>query len=143
MALPNFHSFIGRIAMLKKKSLKLELLLSLAAIAVFITASFAARSGKQDFVLHNETGVEIHSVYVSPHESDDWGSDILGQETLPTGESVKVTFDDRENKARWDLKVTDKNNNSLEWENLNLIQIADVTLHWNAKDKKGWAEIKK
>jgi hypothetical protein len=126
-----------------KRILRTELFLSLAAIAVLITAAFAARSGKQDFVLHNETGVEIHSVYVSPHDSADWGQDILGQETLPNGESVKVTFDDRENKAHWDLKVTDKNNNSLEWEDLNLIQISEVTLHWDAKTKKATADIKK
>jgi len=126
-----------------KINLRTELFLSLAAIAVLVTAAFAARSGKQDFVLHNETGVEINSLYVSPHDSDNWGSDILGQDTLANGDSVKVTFDDRENKAHWDLKVTDKNNNSLEWEDLNLNQISEVTLHWDAKQKKGSAEIKK
>jgi hypothetical protein len=128
---------------MKKITSRAKLFPSLAAIALLVTAAFAARSGKQGFVLHNETGVEIHSVYVSPHESDNWGSDILGQETLPSGDSVKVTFDDRENKAHWDLKVTDKNNNSLEWSDLNLIEISDVTLHWDAKTKKGSAEIKK
>jgi hypothetical protein len=126
-----------------KFTLRTELFLSLAAIAVLVTAAFAARSGKQAFVLHNETGVEINSLYVSPHDADNWGEDILGQDTLPSGDSVKVTFDDRGNKAHWDLKVTDKNNNSLEWSDLNLNQISDVTLHWDAKTKKGSAEIKK
>jgi hypothetical protein len=126
-----------------RRTLKTKLFLSLAAIAVLITAAFAAQSGKQDFILHNQTGVEINSVYVSPHDSNDWGQDILGRDTLPDGQSVKVTFDDRENKAHWDLKVTDKNNNSLEWEDLNLIQISEVTLHWDAKAKKGRADIKK
>ena len=38
------------------------------------------------------------------------------------------------------LKVTDKEGNSLEWYDLNLIEISEVTLHW--KDGKGWADIK-
>ena len=116
-----------------------------AIVALCLVASLIAASaehGKQDFTLHNETGVEIHSLYVSPHDSDDWQDDILGQETLPNGESVKVTFDNREKQAKWDLKVTDKNGNALEWENLDLTKITNVTIHWDAKQKKGWADVK-
>jgi len=127
---------------MKKLILKSELALILAVVALCVTASALAHQGKQDFTLHNETGVEIHSLYVSPHDSDDWQNDVLGQDTLAAGESVKVTFEDREKKVRWDMKVTDKNGNSLEWEDLNLMEISDVTLHWDAKKNKGWAEVK-
>ena len=127
---------------MKKILFRSKALLSLAVIALFVTASAFARDGKQDFILHNQTGVEINSLYVSPHDSDDWGEDILSQETLVSGESVKVTFDDREKKVRWDLKVTDKNGNSLEWEDLNLVEISELTLHWDAKKSKGWADVK-
>lgn len=127
---------------MKKFLFRSKALVSLAVIALFVTASAFARAGKQDFILHNQTGVEISSLYVSPHDSDDWGEDILGQDTLVSGESVKVTFDDREKKVRWDLKVTDKNGNSLEWEDLNLVEISELTLHWDAKKSKGWADIK-
>ena len=119
-----------------------KLVLSLALIALFVTASSFARVGKQDFILHNQTGVEINSLYVSPHDSDDWEEDILGQETLPSGKSVKITFDDREKKAHWDVKVTDKDGNSLEWDDLNLVEINELTLHWDASKGKGWADIK-
>jgi hypothetical protein len=128
---------------MKYFSLKVKLALSLAVIALFVTASALARTGKQDFVLHNQTGVEIHSLYVSPHSSDDWEEDVLGQDTLPSGESVKITFDDRDKHVHWDLKVTDKDGNSLEWEDLNLVEISEVTLHWDAKKGKGWADIVK
>ncbi len=127
---------------MKYFGLKVKLALSLAVIALFITASALARTGKQDFILHNQTGVEIHSLYVSPHSSDDWEDDVLGQDTLASGESVKITFDDREKHAHWDMKVTDKDGNSLEWEDLNLVEISEVTLHWDAKKNKGWADIK-
>ena len=127
---------------MKHFSMKVKLALGLAVIALFVTASALARTGKQDFVLHNQTGVEIHSLYVSPHSADDWEADVLGVDTLPSGESVKVEFDDRDKHVHWDLKVTDKDGNSLEWYDLNLVEISEVTLHWDANKGKGWADIK-
>ena len=127
---------------MKPFSMKVKLALGLAVIALFVTASALARTGKQDFMLHNQTGVEVHSLYVSPHSTDDWEEDVLGVDTLPSGESVKITFDDRDKHVHWDLKVTDKDGNSLEWYDLNLVEIEEVTLHWDAAKGKGWADIK-
>jgi hypothetical protein len=120
----------------------MKIALPLAVVASLVSASAFARAGKQDFVLHNQTGVEIHSVYVSPHSADDWQEDVLGRETLPNGESVKITFDDRDKHAKWDLKVTDKDGNALEWYDLNLVEIEELTIHWDGSKKKGWADIK-
>ena len=120
--------------------LKARVALTLGVIALFVTATAFARAGKQDFMLHNATGVEIHELYVSPHSSDDWEEDILGKDTLADGESVKITFDDREKHVHWDLKVVDGKGNSIEWTDLNLIEISEVTLHY--KDGKAWADVK-
>src|SRR5213594_2651059 len=122
--------------------LKARVALTLGVIALFVTATAFARAGKQDFMLHNATGVEIHELYVSPHSADDWEEDILGKDTLAAGDSLKITFEDRDKHVHWDLKVTDKEGNSLEWYDLNLIEIDEVTLHWDAKAGKGWADIK-
>jgi hypothetical protein len=107
---------------------------------MFVTATAFARAGKQDFVLHNATGVEIHGVYVSPVTTDEWEEDVLGKDTLPDGESVKITFDDRDKHAHWDLKVVDGKGNSIEWHDLNLVEISEVTLHY--KEGKAWADVK-
>ena len=96
----------------------------------------------QDFTLVNKTGVEIDKVFISPHDSDDWEEDILGKDTLAANDSLKITFEDRDKHVHWDLKVTDKEGNSLEWYDLNLVEIEEVTLHWDAKAGKGTAEIK-
>lgn len=127
---------------MKHFSRRIKIALALATVTLFVTASAFARTGKQDFILHNETGVEINSLYVSPHSTDDWEEDILGKDTLATGESLKITFDDRDKHSHWDLKVTDKDGNALEWYDLNLAEIEEVTLHWDAKAGKGWADIK-
>ncbi|HEY6188097.1 MAG TPA: hypothetical protein VIW80_10485 [Pyrinomonadaceae bacterium] len=90
----------------------------------------AATEGAQDFTLVNATGVEIDKVFISPHESDDWEEDILGRDTLPSGQSVDIKFHRNEKAAMWDLRVEDKQGNSIEWEKLNLLEISKVTLHY-------------
>jgi hypothetical protein len=125
---------------MKQAISRTRIFIALGVLAMFVTATTLARQGKQDFVLHNETGVEIHELYVSPTTTDDWEEDVLGVDTLPAGDSVKITFEDREHRAKWDLKVVDGKGNSIEWESLNLVEISDVTLHY--KDGKAWAEIK-
>src|SRR5580765_7448377 len=146
MSLPDSYSFSRRQnrkdRQMKHFILRVRIVIALTVIATFITASAFARSGKQDFILHNQTGVEIHSLYVSPHSADDWEEDVLGRETLPSGETVKITFNDRDKHVHWDLKVTDKDGNALEWYDLNLVEIEEVTLHWDAAKGKGWADIK-
>lgn len=95
------------------------------------SATAPSEGGKQDFTLVNATGVEIDKVYISPHDKDDWEEDILGRDTLPDGQSVDIKFHRDETAAMWDLRVEDKQGNSIEWENLNLLEISKLTLHFD------------
>jgi hypothetical protein len=103
-------------------------------------ASSAAASSEanQDFTLVNATGVEIDKVYITPHSSNDWEDDILGQDTLADGAKVDIKFHRSEKAAMWDLRIEDKEGTSIEWENLNLLEISKVTLHF--KGGKATAE---
>lgn len=96
-----------------------------------------APAAAQDFTLVNSTGVEIDKVFISPHDSDDWEEDILGQDTLPDGEKVDIKFNRAETAPLWDLRVEDSKGNSIEWENLDLLKIAKLTLTY--KDGKATA----
>ncbi|MCP5420928.1 MAG: argininosuccinate lyase [Gammaproteobacteria bacterium] len=98
-----------------------------------------AVAGDQDFTLINDTGVEIHRVYTSPHSTDEWEEDVLGDETLGDGESLDISFSPKEKAALWDLRVEDEDGNSIVWENLNLLEISEVTLHY--KKGKAWADL--
>jgi hypothetical protein len=111
-------------------------------IAAFMSLSTFAQAGKRDFIVHNQTGVEIDSLYVSPHSANDWEEDILGRDTLPNGGSVKINFDDRDKRTHWDLKVSDKNGNALAWYDLNLGDIKELTLRYDAEKHKAWADMK-
>jgi hypothetical protein len=108
------------------------------AAAANSNSASAQQSGAQDFTLVNETGVEIDKVYISPHDKDDWEEDILGEDTLASGKSVDIKFHRDETAAEWDLRVEDSKGNSIEWENLNLLKISKLTLHY--KDGKATAE---
>jgi hypothetical protein len=116
----------------------LRVLVAVCLLALLVSVPAGAQ-GKQDFTLVNQTGVEIHELYVSPHKSDDWEEDVLGQDTLPSGDSVTIHFSPKEKAKLWDLKVVDKEGNSIEWESLNLLEISKVTLHY--KDGKAWADV--
>lgn len=106
-------------------------------LAVFLTIGimgFAVLSinaqGAQDFTLVNKTGVEIYALYVTPHNADDWGDDILGVDTLAVGDTLEITFSRKEKAKLWDLRVEDEDGNFIEWERLNLLEISKVTLFY-------------
>ena len=98
----------------------------------------ATTAGAQDFTLINETGVVIDKVFISPHSSDNWEEDILGQDTLASGEKLDIKFLRKEKAALWDLKIEDKQGHSIEWENLNLLEISKLTIDY--KDGKATAK---
>jgi hypothetical protein len=110
------------------------------AIAGILSSSVTALAGDQDFTLINKTGVEIHKLYTSPHSSDEWEEDVLGKDTLDDGESLDITFPKREKAAHWDLRIEDGQGNAITFDNLNLKEISEVTLHF--KNGKAWADVK-
>jgi hypothetical protein len=115
--------------------------LGLFAVAgMALLATTVARAGDQDFTLVNKTGVEIHALHVAPHSEDEWGEDILGKDTLANGESLEITFGKHDRAHHWDLRIEDEKGNSLTWENLDLMSISEVVLHY--KDGKAWADLK-
>jgi DNA polymerase III epsilon subunit-like protein len=103
------------------------------------TPAAADQGAAQDFTLVNKTGVEIDKMYISPHDKDDWEEDILGRDTLPSGETLDIKFHRNETAEMWDLRIEDKQGNAIEWENLNLLKISKVTIHY--ENGKATAEV--
>ena len=104
--------------------------------------STSSAGGKQDFTLHNATGVEIDELYVAPHSDEEWAGDedILGRDTLPNGQSVDIIFSPKEKAARWDMKIVDTNGTTVEWNDLNLMEISEITLRYDGG--RATAEVK-
>ena len=107
----------------------LVVLLTVGMFSVVSTIEVAAQAA-QDFTVVNKTGVEINALYVTPHNANQWGEDILGADTLLNGEELDISFSRKERAKLWDLRVEDEDGNYIEWVNLNLLEISKVTLFY-------------
>jgi hypothetical protein len=101
------------------------------AVAVAATLLFAipAVAGDQDFTLHNNTSKTLKELYVSPHSSDDWGDDILGEDTLESGKSVDVKFPRAEDKCHWDVKGEFEGGATAEVDDVDFCSVSEVNFH--------------
>ena len=101
--------------------------LFLTMFFIFALTGLAA-AGDQDFTLVNKIGTAIGELFVSPASADDWGTDVLGVDTLEDGNEVTIHFSRDEDAAFWDLMVKDLEGASIEWSHLKLTAISKVIL---------------
>ncbi|HEY8241625.1 MAG TPA: hypothetical protein VIH35_09270 [Kiritimatiellia bacterium] len=102
------------------------------ALACMVLVCPRAFAGAQDFTIENATGADIHQLYVSPTDADDWQEDVLGEEgILEEGDSATVRFDPGEDSTYWDIKVADSDGTEIVWQKLNLKKIGKVTLYFD------------
>ena len=95
--------------------------------------TFRQRADERQQVVQ-ELRTEVRRLGGDPEES---GS-LLGK-AHQRFEDLKAAITGRDEKAAmWDLRIEDKQGNSIEWENLNLLEISKVTL--NYKDGKATAQ---
>ena len=117
-----------------KRIVRIALLVMLTAGIFYFpgvsTVKVSAQQADQDFRLVNKTGVVINALFVTPHSSKEWGDDILGVDTLAANGDLEITFHPHETAKLWDLRVEDADGNYIEWDSLNLLKIAKVTLYY-------------
>lgn len=143
---------------LLKYQMRKTLLLSLSLIFIaFASSSFTAgpkrpmiKLSKEcianlDFELINKTGYTIKDIYIAPTTEREWGDDIMGRDLLKHNESVDIVFDAGEVVTKWDIYVTWDGYESDEdvfWIGFDLSTISQITLFYNEKTGKTWAEYK-
>ncbi|MDL2214447.1 hypothetical protein LJB76_02660 [Clostridia bacterium OttesenSCG-928-O13] len=83
----------------------------------------------QDFEIKNSTGVDIHELYISPTESEDWEEDVLGDDVFAADDTWEVTFDVVTTDGyTWDIKVVDEDEDEYIFEELALSGISKIEL---------------
>lgn len=112
---------------------------ALPLLACVLVAGMGAAPARTDaalnlnFTLKNRLGVTIYSVYVSPHQVDDWEEDVLGDKTLADGRQIEITFTEEieERGDIWDLKVVTSDGDSYTWTEpgFNLTQVSEITIY--------------
>ena len=107
-------------------------MVALAALVVIFmgTTSTALAADPRDFTLINATGATIRYVYVSPTYESDWGSDVLGDDVLPAGHRLTITFSRfRAGNCFYDVKVVTDRGGEGVMKNVNLCTTNTITFH--------------
>ncbi len=117
---------------MSKKSALLAVLLATGLAA----AAFAA---DQVVIVHNLTGYDLSSLYITPTQAETWGDDLTGGQPLVDGDSMNVTFTISNNDWYWDMRATDTQGDTVVWHNIDLQGVSNLYL-W--VDKDGVAEEK-
>ena len=100
---------------------------SLFAILTGI-ASFS-HAGRQDFTVHNRTGVTVWKMYVSAANASGWEEDVLHDNVIYHGGSFTLRFSNYESRRYWDIKIVDRQGNTAEWRNVDLLTTSNITLY--------------
>lgn len=102
---------------------------TLAAVFV-VVAGVAAPAFAEDLVfdLINNSSSDLNELYVSAHEADAWGEDVLGMEVLAVGENGNVTLTDGMATCDYDLRFVLSNGNTVEG-TANLCETNSFTIH--------------
>ncbi len=109
----------------------------LLCVVVVFAFTAPAGAGTQDFLLVNQTGVEIYNLYISETNNENWEEDVLGQDVLSNGGRIDVGFAGRR-ACFWDMLVTDSEGGNVTWEGLNLCETSLVILRCN--EEGCWAD---
>ncbi|MGA9063473.1 MAG: hypothetical protein WB341_17655 [Terracidiphilus sp.] len=67
-------------------------LLLCAVLLVCVLPQPAVPQSRANFWFLNNTGKDVHNLFVSPHSQQSWGADVLGRATLPNGMGTLIVF---------------------------------------------------
>jgi len=78
--------------------------------------------------LTNMANFDMYSLTISPANANQWEENLLAQRTLPNGDVMNLMASKTAKAEAWDLKVTDKEGNSVTWLSLPLNAKGQITL---------------
>ena len=104
-------------------------MLGVGVLALLLATATSAFADERDFTLHNNSSVDIYYVYVSPSSSNFWGGDVLGEDVLPSGDLVDITFDDPRTTCVWDIKAVARDSSEGYIYKVDLCSVSDVYFH--------------
>jgi hypothetical protein len=96
-------------------------------IAALLCSPVSVWAGQQDFILVNNSGKALNSVYVSDHNISSWEEDILGRDILSSGYFMRIHFNTRERSCFYDMRVNYVGGGNDQWPNINLCIVTTIT----------------
>lgn len=77
---------------------------ALAVAAPVVLSAIQAQAEDLVFRLANQSSYDIVEFYASPSDVGNWEQDILGDDILPSGDTVQVTIADGREQCEYDLR---------------------------------------
>lgn len=93
-----------------------------------VLAGSASYAENRVVTFTNKTEVVVNEMFGSNSGSDNWEEDVLGNDTLEPGQSVDVNFDDATGYCKFDFKVTFADGDEGTLMDVNVCEVADVTI---------------
>jgi hypothetical protein len=97
-------------------------------IPVVFMGSQSALADRRDFRIVNDNDLAIERVYISSTQSRNWGSDVLGRDVLPSGQSLDVEFNNNSRQCVYDIRVVYEDN-SYDLLRENLCETSEVKMY--------------
>ena len=96
-------------------------------LAGFMLTATAATADNIDrnVRIHNDTGVTIYRFYSTNSGASKWGSDVMGNSTLPSGSSMRLNFDKSFDYCQFDFRAEFSDGAVLQKNNVNVCEIGD------------------
>ncbi|WP_426957338.1 hypothetical protein [Muricoccus radiodurans] len=98
-----------------------------AALSAAVTGSAFAQSNNPDFRLNNRSGQTINEVYVSSSNVNSWGRDRLGDNVLPSGQSLEISLP--AGQCMNDIRVVLASGQALERRGVNTCNLQDFDIN--------------
>jgi hypothetical protein len=106
----------------------------MAGLTLLAATAMTVWAGEQDFTLVNKTGFTISALYVAPAHDREWGEDILGEDEMPTGKTLDITFKGYGKKVcQFDVMLKDQDDNEWIVEGINLCEIHNLSFSKKGK----------
>ncbi len=100
----------------------------MVGLGLLAATAMTVWAGAQDFTIENKTGFTISALYVAPAKDRDWGEDILGEDEMPSGKSLEITFKGYGDKVcRFDVLLKDQNDQDWIVEGVDLCEIHSLS----------------
>lgn len=99
-----------------------------AAAAATPADAPAADVAEVKFDLKNATSFTLTHLYMSPAASDDWDTDILGEQVVAAGETAEVSIDDGVESCMYDLRADFDDGDSIDVRGVDVCKIEGTTV---------------
>jgi hypothetical protein len=96
-----------------------------AACIALAASTLTAYAVDRNVRIHNDTGVTIYRFYSTNSGASKWGSDVMGNSTLPTGSSMRLNFDNKYNYCEFDFRAEFSDGSVLQKNGVNVCEVGD------------------